>query len=61
VKDELTPVEVAVWTKFAVAVARVSPEAVADRQLASFVDWIPVVAEFSFHPWQERLPAEMHG
>jgi peptidoglycan hydrolase-like protein with peptidoglycan-binding domain len=49
------------WSRLAAALASVSPPDVADRRLASFVEWIPVVAEFSFHPWQERLPAETHG
>jgi hypothetical protein len=40
------------------ALRRCSPDAVADRTLASFAPWIPVVAEFSFHPWQELLPPE---
>lgn len=40
-----------------VALRQCSPADVADRSLASFAPWIPVVAEFSFHPWQELLPA----
>ena len=46
---------------FAAGLARVSPLDVQDRILASFVDWVEVVAEFSFHPWQARLPADTHG
>jgi Putative peptidoglycan binding domain/KAP family P-loop domain len=61
VDDDLAPVEAAVWQKFASVVARIAPDDVADRNLASFAPWIEVVAEFSFHPWQERLPAETHG
>jgi hypothetical protein len=36
---------------------RCSPQHVADRRLDTFAPWIPIVAEFSFHPWQELLPA----
>jgi peptidoglycan hydrolase-like protein with peptidoglycan-binding domain len=43
------------------ALRRSSPEAVADRRLESFAEWIPVVDEFSFHPWRELLPRETAG
>jgi KAP-like P-loop domain-containing protein len=61
VDDDLKPGEAAVWQKFANAVVRVAPGDVSDRNLGSFAPWIDVVSEFSFHPWQERLPAETHG
>jgi hypothetical protein len=43
------------------ALQRSSPQAVADRRLESFAEWIPVVDEFSFHPWRELLPRETTG
>jgi KAP-like P-loop domain-containing protein len=61
VDDDLKPGEAAVWQKFANAVVRVAPGDVADRNLGSFAPWIDVVSEFSFHPWQERLPVETHA
>ena len=53
--------EAVAWRELTAALSRVSPHAVADRRLGSFVEWIPTVAEFSFHPWQELLPAETSG
>jgi hypothetical protein len=54
---ELEDADAAAWRKLASALGRVSPADVADRELRSFTVWIPTVAEFSFHPWQELLPA----
>jgi hypothetical protein len=46
-----------VRAKLADALRRVAPDAVADLELNAFKPWIPVVAGFSFHPWQVLLPA----
>jgi hypothetical protein len=52
------PGKIAAWEKLERALSRVSAPGLSDRQLETFRDWIPVVTEFSFHPWQELLPAE---
>jgi hypothetical protein len=43
------------------ALARASWDDVADRTLETFAPWLPVVAEFSFHPWQELLAPTAEG
>ena len=49
--------EAAVRQKLVASLQRIDAPGLADRKLADFQEWIPVVAEFSFHPWQELLPA----
>ena len=46
-----------VWEKLVDVLGRAAFAAIEERRLETFRDWIPVVAEFSFHPWQELLPA----
>jgi len=53
-----TPGEAAARAKLVNALSRVTAPGLRDRELRSFCDWIPIVAEFSFHPWQELLPAD---
>lgn len=57
----VTEVEAATWHRLADALRRINHDEVADRTLADFVEWIDVVGDFSFHPWQELLPAETRG
>jgi peptidoglycan hydrolase-like protein with peptidoglycan-binding domain len=54
---EQLPAEDEARRKLQDALRRASCEAMADRELSSFRPWIRDVAEFSFHPWQELLPA----
>jgi hypothetical protein len=57
-KPPRPPAETAVWDKLLRSLGAISQSGLADRELQSFADWIPVVAEFTFHPWQELLAAE---
>jgi hypothetical protein len=53
-----SPAEMAQWDRLLRSLTAISESGLADRLLYGFAEWIPVVAEFSFHPWQELLPAE---
>jgi hypothetical protein len=57
-KPPRPPGEMAVWDKLVHSLSTISREELPDRELKSFAEWVPVVAEFSFHPWQELLAAE---
>jgi hypothetical protein len=60
VSEELTAGEAAAWGRLAAALDIVQP-AIAARSLSELDEWIELVAEFSFHPWQELLPAGTRG
>lgn len=57
-KPPRPPAEAAVWQKLRRSLEAIGESGLADRELESFAEWIPIVAEFSFHPWQELLAAE---
>ncbi|MGH3015635.1 MAG: hypothetical protein ACRDNN_11865, partial [Gaiellaceae bacterium] len=57
-KPPRPPAEAAVWQKLRRSLEAIGESGLGDRELESFAEWIPVVAEFSFHPWQELLAAE---
>jgi peptidoglycan hydrolase-like protein with peptidoglycan-binding domain len=54
-------VEAAAWRRLASALERIDHDEIDKRPLSEFARWIEVVADFSFHPWQELLPAETRG
>jgi acylphosphatase len=56
-KETLTPAENNAWTRLANALQAVGRDELSDRHMEQFEEWIEVVADFSFHPWQELLPA----
>jgi peptidoglycan hydrolase-like protein with peptidoglycan-binding domain/cell division septum initiation protein DivIVA len=57
-EPERSPGETAQWNKLLRALTTIGDTGLGTRDLETFTAWIPVVAEFSFHPWQELLPAE---
>jgi peptidoglycan hydrolase-like protein with peptidoglycan-binding domain len=59
--DDLGPRDAAAWDKLSVALGDSTPDALRDRPLDTFAEWIPEVAEFSFHPWQALLPSTTPG
>jgi hypothetical protein len=55
VSRRLTEAQAIAWTRFCSTLdGLVSP----DRPTAVFTPWAGVVAEFSFHPWQDILPGQ---
>jgi hypothetical protein len=50
--------ETAQWDRLLRSLTAIGDTGAPDRDLQSFIQWLPIVAEFSFHPWQELLPAE---
>jgi acylphosphatase len=56
-RETLTPAESNAWTRLANALDAVGRDELSDRNMEQFEPWIEVVADFSFHPWQELLPA----
>jgi acylphosphatase len=56
-QETLTPAENNTWTRLANALEAIGRDELSDRHMEQFEQWIEVVADFSFHPWQELLPA----
>jgi acylphosphatase len=56
-QEKLSAAETAAWTRLAHGLAAVGRDELSDRYMGGFEEWIEVVADFSFHPWQELLPA----
>lgn len=58
---ELTLAKARAWQRLVDALRRIDTAEVEDRIMEEFSEWIPYVAEFSFHPWQDLLPARTRG
>jgi acylphosphatase len=56
-RERVSAAEKNAWSRLADALASVGRDELSDRHMEEFEEWIEVVADFSFHPWQELLPA----
>jgi hypothetical protein len=61
VSSELSPSEAAAWAKLVGALRTIRWADPQGPRLGAFDEWTAIVAEYSFHPWQDLLPADTRG
>ena len=61
VSNELSPSEAAAWAKLVGALRTIRWAESEISSLDAFAEWTAIVAENSFHPWQDLLPADTRG
>jgi hypothetical protein len=59
--SELSPSEAAAWAKLVGALRTIQWADPQGPPLGAFDEWTAIVAEYSFHPWQDLLPAGTRG
>jgi KAP family P-loop domain len=57
----LTASEARPWLRLSDALHHINTAEVEHRTMYEFAEWIPYIADFSFHPWQELLSADTRG
>jgi hypothetical protein len=61
VSGRLSPSEAAAWGKLVDALDAIWSADSGGPPLSKLAEWTEIVAEFSFHPWQDLLPASTRG
>ena len=54
IRDEMSEIEAADWASLANDLSHLDYEPTSRLRVAAFTDWLPRVADYTFHPWRPR-------